>query len=158
MELRIDRERVDRCRALSASIVAPVEAFIAAHSTVSVERAVLRLLGLDGVGHDEIPVPNVIVDSLSGPVLARGIAMAIGKAVAETGLDPAQVGAAVAAGDLDLARFEATPGEAARAALAPHVEAGVRRLRERRSERSQRLERLPQLPPPLLYVIVASGN
>ncbi|HEY1681848.1 MAG TPA: lysine 5,6-aminomutase subunit alpha [Candidatus Tumulicola sp.] len=158
MELCIDRASVDRCRALSGSIVAPVEAFIAAHSTVSVERAVLRLLGVDGVGRDEIPVPNVVVESLATPVLARGIALAIGKMVAETGLNPAQAGAAIAAGELGLAQFGGTPDEAARAALAPHVEAGMRRLRERRAERSERLERLKQLPPPLLYVIVASGN
>jgi beta-lysine 5,6-aminomutase alpha subunit len=32
------------------------------------------------------------------------------------------------------------------------------RIAARRTERAERLERLPQLPPPLLYVIVASGN
>jgi beta-lysine 5,6-aminomutase alpha subunit len=158
MELRIDRASVDRCRSLSAAIAAPVEAFIAAHSTVSVERAVLRLLGLDGVGRDEIPVPNVVVESLASPTLARGVAVSIGKVVAETGLTPAAAGAAIAAGELDFERFAATPDAAARAALAPYVEAGLRRLRERRAERDERLERLKQLPPPLLYVIVASGN
>ena len=62
MELRIDRRRVDRCRDLAAAIVAPVEAFIAAHSTVSVERAVLRLLGVDGLYPQEVPLPNAILD------------------------------------------------------------------------------------------------
>ena len=45
MELHIDRRLVDSARELAAAIVAPVSEFIAAHSTVSVERSVLRLLG-----------------------------------------------------------------------------------------------------------------
>ncbi len=66
MELRIDRSCVDRCRKLAGEIADPIEAFIAGHSTVSVERAVLRLLGVDGVTLQEIPLPNAIVDSLAG--------------------------------------------------------------------------------------------
>ena len=60
MELRIDPEAVKRCRSLASAVVAPVSTFIAGHSTVSVERSVLRLLGIDGVSHDEIPLPNAI--------------------------------------------------------------------------------------------------
>ncbi|HEV3195787.1 MAG TPA: lysine 5,6-aminomutase subunit alpha, partial [Candidatus Cybelea sp.] len=80
MELNIDRERVDRCRELAAAIVAPVESFIAAHSTVSVERAVLRLLGVDGVTPQEVPVPNAILDTLPEDERRSGVAMAFGKA------------------------------------------------------------------------------
>ncbi|MGA8534211.1 MAG: lysine 5,6-aminomutase subunit alpha, partial [Candidatus Tumulicola sp.] len=43
-------------------------------------------------------------------------------------------------------------------ALRPHVEAALAQVRARREERRALLARLPQLPPPLLYVIVASGN
>ncbi|MBV8353721.1 MAG: D-lysine 5,6-aminomutase subunit alpha, partial [Candidatus Eremiobacteraeota bacterium] len=46
----------------------------------------------------------------------------------------------------------------ARGALAPFVDASLARIRARRDERRERLARFPQLPPPLLYVIVASGN
>jgi beta-lysine 5,6-aminomutase alpha subunit len=38
------------------------------------------------------------------------------------------------------------------------VAAGLGRIDARRAERTEALERLPQTPPPLLYVIVASGN
>ncbi|MGA8533259.1 MAG: lysine 5,6-aminomutase subunit alpha, partial [Candidatus Tumulicola sp.] len=82
MELRIDGAAVDRCRSLASAIAAPVQEFIAAHSTVSVERAVLRLLGVDGVGADDVPIPNLIVDSLPLPVRRRGAALAFGKALA----------------------------------------------------------------------------
>ncbi|MBV8531692.1 MAG: D-lysine 5,6-aminomutase subunit alpha, partial [Candidatus Eremiobacteraeota bacterium] len=50
------------------------------------------------------------------------------------------------------------PEDAARGALRPFVDAAVKRIRDRRTERAERMSRLAQLPPPLLYVIVASGN
>jgi beta-lysine 5,6-aminomutase alpha subunit len=158
MELRIDRAGVDRCRTLAAAIVAPVEAFITAHSTVSVERAVLRLLGVDGITPEEIPLPNAIVDSIAPGERGHGVAIAFGKAVAETGLDPLTLAEAVGAGRYSIAEFGETPASAARGALRPHVANALARIAAQREERAARLARLPQLPPPLLYVIVASGN
>jgi beta-lysine 5,6-aminomutase alpha subunit len=158
MQLGIDPGAVARCRELAASIVAPVEEFIVAHSTVSVERAVLRLLGVDGVGSDEIPVPNLIVDALPAGERARGVALTFGKGLAETGLDPFALGEAVGNGRLVLADFADVPDEAARGALLPFVRSALERIRARRAQRDERLTRLAQLPPPLLYVIVASGN
>ncbi|MDE2482735.1 MAG: D-lysine 5,6-aminomutase subunit alpha [bacterium] len=158
MELRIDHGVVDRCRALASAIAEPVGRFIAEHSTVAVERSVLRLLGVDGVGPDEIPIPNMIVDALSPQERARGAALAFGKALAETGLEPRALGEAIAAGTHALADFAHVPDDAARGAIRPFVEASLARIRARRAEREERLRRLPQLPPPLLYVIVASGN
>jgi beta-lysine 5,6-aminomutase alpha subunit len=158
MELVLDQRRVDRCRELAAAISAPVEEFIAGHSTVSVERAVLRLLGVDGVGADDVPVPNLIVDALSPEQRARGAALAFGAGLAETGLSPAALGEAIAAGRHRLADFGATPEAAARGALQPYVERALNLLAGRRAQRAALLERLPQLAPPLLYVIVASGN
>ena len=158
MELNIDRERVARCRELASAIVAPVEAFIAAHSTVSVERAVLRLLGVDGVTPDEVPIPNAIVDSLADHERRRGVALAFGKALAETGLEPAALGEALGLRRCALEQFTHAPEGAARGALGPHVEAALRRIEAQREERARAMARLPQLPPPLLYVIVASGN
>jgi beta-lysine 5,6-aminomutase alpha subunit len=110
MELRIEHAAVDRARSLARAIADPVEEFISGHSTVSVERAVLRLLGVDGVGADDVPVPNVVIDTLGEGRRAGGVARWIGRAVAETGEAPAVVATR------------------------------------------------PQSPPPLLYVIVASGN
>src|SRR5579862_1336419 len=158
MELQVDRASIDRCRESAAAIVAPVEEFIAGHSTVSVERAVLRLLGVDGVGPDEIPLPNLIVDSISAHERRAGVALPFGKALAETGLDPAALGEAIGAGQYRLADFSATPDAAAIGALRPHVEAALAHIAAQRAQRRSMLGRLPQLPPPLLYVIVASGN
>ena len=113
MELRIDPAIVAQCRNLAAGIVAPVSRFIGAHSTVSVERSVLRLLGVDGVGADEVPIPNLIVDSLEPADRARGAALTFGRALAQTGLEPRALGERIAAGDLTLAQFADVPDAAA---------------------------------------------
>ncbi len=158
MELRIDPGAVDRARSLARAIVEPIEQFIVLHSTVSVERAIVRLLGVDGVGPDDAPVPNLVVDALSPGERAGGVARHVGRAVAETGLTPAAVAARIVDGTLTFASLSDVPEAAAREALRPHVDAGLARIRGRRDERAAFLQRLPQAPPPLLYVIVASGN
>lgn len=158
MELHIDRRLVDAARELAAAIVAPVSEFIAAHSTVSVERSVLRLLGVDGVGPEEAPIPNLIVDGLDEHERSRGAAAAFGRALAQTGLEPRALGDELAAGKLRLADFSDVPEQAAREVVRRFARRALDHIAARRDERRERLARLPQLPPPLLYVIVASGN
>ncbi len=158
MELQIDRKTVDSARELAGSIAAPVSEFIAGHSTVSVERAVLRLLGVDGVGADDVPVPNVIVDALDEGDRGRGVAIAFGRALAQTGLSPKALGDEIAAGTTELAQFSDVPDEAAREIVRRFTRHALDYIGVRREERRERLARLPQLPPPLLYLIVASGN
>ncbi|HTV73428.1 MAG TPA: lysine 5,6-aminomutase subunit alpha [Candidatus Acidoferrales bacterium] len=158
MELQIDHSLVAQARARARRIVAPVGTFVAAHSTVSVERAVARLLGINGAGPDGVPLPNILVGSLDPAVRARGVAHVIGAAVAETGETPAQLAGRALTGELDLRVHRETPRSAVRAALRPFIDAALMRLSDARAERARYLHRLPQAPPPLLYVIVASGN
>jgi beta-lysine 5,6-aminomutase alpha subunit len=158
MELRIDAGLVARSRTLARAIAAPVEAFIAAHSTVSVERSVLRLLGIDGVGPSDIPVPNLVIERAGPARIAGGIARFVGALVAETGRTVDDVAGAIADGSLDPALADPVPERAARAALERTVARTIARIDSRRDERARLLARYPQAPPPLLYVIVASGN
>ena len=155
MELRIDREAVAAARRLANAIVDPIDEFISRHSTVSVERTVARLCGIDGVDRSGVPLPNRLVDALPHP--PRGVARALGAAVAESGRSPQQVAEAVAAGER-LPDDTGTPEAAVRGALTPHVERGLARIDANRVIREAALARLPQAQPPLLYVIVASGN
>jgi beta-lysine 5,6-aminomutase alpha subunit len=155
MELRIDLDAVARGRRLASAIVDPIAAFIDTHSTLSVERAIARLCGVDGTDADGIPLPNRLVDAL--PARELGLARVLGAAIAETGGTPQQVAEAVLAGERlpDPARV---PDPAIRAALRPYVERALARIRAARAKRDAMLARLPQGPPPLLYLIVASGN
>ena len=78
-KLNLNRELVDKARASAAHIAADTQSFIDVHTTVTVERAVCRLLGIDGVNEMDVPLPNVVVDNLvERGVLAGGAAYYIG--------------------------------------------------------------------------------
>ncbi|MBV9972372.1 MAG: D-lysine 5,6-aminomutase subunit alpha [Candidatus Eremiobacteraeota bacterium] len=157
MKLAIDQGAVDCCRDLAQRIVAPVEDFISTHSTVSVERSVLRLLGVDGV-LDDVPVVNRIVDGLTPDQRARGAATTFCAALAETALEPSALALEFASGRQSPTGFEDVPLDATRAIGKKFAAQGLARIAKTRETRTKMLARLPQSPPPLLYVIVASGN
>jgi beta-lysine 5,6-aminomutase alpha subunit len=155
MELRIDSGEVHEARGLALAIVAPVAGFIAAHTTVAVERSVVRLLGVDGVDSNGVPLANRVVDALSDR--PSGVAVALAAAMAQTGNTPQTVAQDIAAGS-PLPDWRATPKQTRLDVLQPHVDATVNAIAQRRAERNALQKRFLQNPPPLLYVIVASGN
>src|SRR5215471_12782332 len=70
--LKLDQSLVDEARALARHIVEPVIDYLGSHTTVAIERATLRLIGVDGVDEEGIPLPNRVVDSAL-PLLPGGI-------------------------------------------------------------------------------------
>ncbi len=156
MQLQVDGRLIESGRRLAASVTAPIATFIDRHSTVSVERSVLRLLGVDGVDDDDVPFVNRVLERSGSPT--SGIARLFGRVLAETGLRPSEAARAIAQGTIDLGGLPSIANEAAQAALAQHVGAAVARIDRNRVDRADRLARFPQAPPPLLYLIVASGN
>ena len=158
MRLPIDDDAPTRCRALASAIVEPVLHFIAAHSTLAVERAVARLLGVGGTLYGDIPTANVLIDELPPPLLACGSATAIAAALVSGAANLDEAVSMLIAGQISLTQANAIPRSTLAQALDPYVKQAVNRIDSRRLERSALLERLPQSKPPLLYVIVASGN
>ncbi len=109
---------------------------IAGKTTVSVERTVARLLGVDGANELEAPLPNVLVDHVRDRgELARGIAYWLGNAMlATTSARAQQIAEAVDRGELDLCALprageeeigERILGECERAAARDHREHGA---------------------------------
>ena len=155
--LHLPQERIDRARELARRIVAPVQEFIEAHTTVTVERATLRLAGADGADADGVPVPNLVVDQLRDRLEEGSLKFWV-NALLRTGEDVAGLNRQVAEGlrlvDLPLADPSALEEKAAEL-----VAACTRRVRGNRSLREERLARhAGKNHAPLLYAIVASGN
>jgi len=63
-QLFVDAEKIVRARDLARSAANGVQAFIDRHTTVSIERTVLRLLGISGAGARGAPLANLMVDRL----------------------------------------------------------------------------------------------
>ena len=61
-KLGIDFNKVARGKQLAKNISDEVENFAKDYSTVTCERTICRLLGIDGVDANDVPLPNVVVD------------------------------------------------------------------------------------------------
>jgi beta-lysine 5,6-aminomutase alpha subunit len=81
-DLYLDPEQVARCRQLATRVVQGVFDFIDHHTTVSIERTVLRLFGVSGASPRGVPLCNLMVDRIhKAGSLGRGAAYWYGRAL-----------------------------------------------------------------------------
>ncbi len=158
MHISIDTQKVAYARDLAQSIVKPMLDYFATHSTVSTERAALRLFGVDGVDADEVPWPNRAVDALrERGLLERGACYWLGFACLQTGLAPQAAAEAIAKGEVDftapIAPQEVEEWTDSRAKVILDE-----LLAQRRDRELNRRGRLGMGPKPWKYLIVATGN
>lgn len=84
----IDFTKVDYARHAAKEIADEVQEFVKQYTTVAVERTLCRLIGIDGVDANGVPLPNIVVDSLKEKqVLQDGVLFYVANAMAETGMD-----------------------------------------------------------------------
>ena len=140
-KLNLNLELVAKARASASKVADDVQQFIDVHTTVTVERAVCRLLGIDGVNDVEVPLPNVVVDHmLEKGILPGGAAFYIGNAMAEYHCDPQTVAEKVNAGEIDLSRVPVHTAEEIRAAIMPVVNATLERINQNVATRNEFLK------------------
>ncbi|MFL5663346.1 MAG: lysine 5,6-aminomutase subunit alpha TIM-barrel domain-containing protein, partial [Ktedonobacteraceae bacterium] len=99
--LKLDQSLVDEARVLAQHIVEPVTGYIESHTTVAVERATLRLIGVDGVDEEGVPLPNRVVDRAL-PLLPGGILRPFVAAMLQNRLDVQATAEAIGRGELSL--------------------------------------------------------
>src|SRR3954466_7164437 len=76
--LALDPEVVRTARRLAARAGEPVVKLARTHTTVSVERALLRLTGLSGADHERVPWVNHLVDDVRDQVgIEHGLALPV---------------------------------------------------------------------------------
>lgn len=158
-KLHLNQALIDQARASAARAADDVQGFIDQHTTVAVERAVCRLLGIDGVNEVEVPLPNVVVDHLmEKEVLSGGVAFYLGNAVAETGLSVQEIAEKISKGEIDLTKLPVHSEDEIRAAIMPVAEKACERIRKNVADRNSFFEEYGDKEGPLLYLIVATGN
>jgi beta-lysine 5,6-aminomutase alpha subunit len=159
--LDLDPATVRKARSLARKAGAPIVRLAKQHTTVSVERATLRLAGLSGADPDGSPWVNRLLDAVRADVgLEHGVSLPVWHALARDGFaDLASLAQKAAAGDV---RFEVPEGrEATRAGAAARkaVGAGIRKVEARRRERERLVKRLGDpKQKPWIYLIVATGD
>lgn len=168
--LDLDPVLVRRARQLARRAGRPVVDLARGHTTVSVERAVLRLAGVTGADPDGIPWVNHLVDAVVADVgLGHGVALPVFAAAGSAGVSGAPgtsggdgltlLAQKAAAGsvrfDVPAGRSAATARRASRRAVA----AGIRRVDRRRAERERLVRRWGDpRQRPWIYLIVATGD
>jgi beta-lysine 5,6-aminomutase alpha subunit len=166
----VDESAVARCRAHAAAIAADVQTYIDAHTTVGVERVVLRALGVVGVDDQGVPMVNALVDRLHGAgVLRFGASYAIGASMARHGGGVQDAAERLAFGPIE--QVNELFGEVgvpsvemiqdARKALAEPTREAIARIdgaRDKREALRKVYAQQAQPGTPLKYVIVATGN
>ena len=158
-KLNLDFNVVNSARQHAANIAHDMQDFIDRHTTVSTERTILRLLGVDGVDEVDNPLPNVVVDQIKeAGALPTGAAYWMGNAIVQTGKTPQEIAEEVGAGKLEITKLPMCSQEEAAAALEPAIKATFDRIDMQKAKRKEYLERIGEGPEPYLYVIVATGN
>jgi beta-lysine 5,6-aminomutase alpha subunit len=158
-KLGLNQAHIMAARQSARNIAFDLQDFIEKHTTVTVERTIARLLGIDGVDVTETPLPNVVVDHIkAGNGLAQGLAFWVGNAMVYSHKSPQEIAEAVAEGTLKLTELPIQPYDAIVEKINGIAEITVNRIKRNREERQRLIETLSEGPKPYIYVIVATGN
>jgi beta-lysine 5,6-aminomutase alpha subunit len=158
--LDLDKTVIAKARGLARRAGRPIVRLAKQHTTVSVERATLRLAGLSGADPDGTPWVNRLVDAVRGDVgLEHGVTLPVWHALATSGGDLASLAERAAVGDVSFTLPEGRAATRARTAGSRAVAAGLRRIDSRRRERERLVKRWGDPPQkPWIYLIVATGD
>ncbi len=158
-KLNLNQELVNKARATAKAVALDTQQFIEKHSTVAVERTICRLLGIDGVDEEGVPLPNVVVDKLkqSGE-LANGVAYYLGNAMVVLGLSPMEIAEKISSEDLDVTTLPSADIKTVEAKVNDIAKQTAEKIRQNVAKRKEYLENWGDKEGPYLYIIVASGN
>lgn len=166
-KLHLDRDKIDQAKRIAEEIVSPINQKIERHTTVSIERCVLRLLGVEGsqekkakgkAPQGRYPLVNALMDKIGTKRLAKGAGYWFGLAAYHFPQDdPSTLARKIVSGDISLDELKRVSSGDIKRACEKHLNKKIRRLRTVRENRSKRpsFRRQGQ---PLKYVIVATGN
>ncbi|MEW5785184.1 MAG: lysine 5,6-aminomutase subunit alpha [Bacillota bacterium] len=158
-KLNLDHAKVADARQNAAGIADKLHSWINGYTTTTIERAVARLLGVDGVDAAGVPLPNVLVEKLhQAGLLDRGLTAWLAGTAVETGLTFQAIAAAVASGELAVKAIRGAAGLKWRELADRAAVAAADRIAGQREARRRLMEQAGPPPKPLLYVIVATGN
>jgi len=158
-KLNLDLNIVEKARSVAKNIAIKTQEFIDQHTTITIERTVCRLMGIDGVDEFRVPLPNIVVDNVNqANLLGKGIATFIGNAMVKLGLNPQEIAEKVASDKLDLTKIDLSDRSDIEEALKPIVKQNLQRIADNREKRKALIKKYGDKDGPYLYVIVATGN
>ena len=157
-KLKLNQDIVQSCRDYSNIIAEDVQHYIDQHSTVSVERTVLRLLGIDGVDHLGVPLVNRLVDEVKHQAdLSKGISVYIASALHSTALDLNAFIQKYRKNEVSIIGHPEVSKDETHRILKPYYEACLKTILNHKKNRQLMIQQYGENDIQL-YVIVATGN
>jgi beta-lysine 5,6-aminomutase alpha subunit len=154
-KLKLQRKKIETAREHASSIADQIYDLISKYSTQSIERTILRLLGIDGVDDSGVPLPNAVVNwADDAGILDGGIAKVLGSLMKRHNRNPQEIALAIAREQID--NFSEERGW--KEAVMPHARAAVAKIVENRERRIELIGDIDREETPYLYCIVATGN
>lgn len=159
IKLSINSEKITNARKSAEKITHDLRWLLDGYSSVTIERTVLRLLGVDGATEDGTPYPNVIVDYLKeNKILDKGVAYHICNAMVYSGKSVQEVAEDIVQGVLNLKEMAPQDSNKVFAVMQEQTEKMLNHIRNQREFRSNQFKKFGPRKKPSLYVIVATGN
>ncbi|WP_395652877.1 lysine 5,6-aminomutase subunit alpha [Phycicoccus elongatus] len=159
--LELDPVTVRRARTLARRAGKPVVDLARAHTTVSVERATLRMAGLTGADHENVPWVNHLVDAVRDQVgLEHGVTTPIWDAlISGAAPDLLTLAQKASSGGVTFRLPEKAHRTRARRAARTAVGRGIRTIDKQRATRERLITRHGDpKQKPWIYLIVATGD
>ncbi|MGD9761000.1 MAG: lysine 5,6-aminomutase subunit alpha [Candidatus Izemoplasmatales bacterium] len=157
-KLNLNQDKIISCRYYANIIADNVQSFIDQHTTVSVERAVLRLLGVDGVDDLLVPLPNKLVDDVvKNGDISYGVSRYIASGLKGTSLNLNDFLEAYCKDEFSICDFPFVDKDETYKILKPYYDKHLIKIKNNKIKREEYLDRFPRDKTDI-YVIVATGN
>lgn len=158
-KLSLNLDLVAKARKHASDIALDTQKFIEQHSSVTIERTLARLFGIDGVDEFGVPLPNILVDHIkNNNGLSLGVSVYLGNAIIQTGKTAQEIAESVSKGELDLTKLPIADMFEINDVINKIALASAGRITANRAVREEYLNKYGDKAGPFIYVIVATGN
>ncbi len=157
--LPLDPHRINRARQLAQQITEQLTPFFRQYSTISIERTIIRLFGVDGTDEMGIPLANRFVDYVEQQGrITDGAALIMAALVRDNGQSPQQIVEQIIKSHKEIPDISAADNHQLHQIAKNLSRWGLDRIDRQREKRTELQIQNANNHEPLLYVIVATGN
>ncbi len=159
-KLDLNKKIIDESRQFARQIVNQVQKFINLRSTASVERAILRLFGVEWFSEThELPYVNIIVDKLiNDNLISKGATYYLVNGLLRTNLSLKEFCDNIVNGKLSFKSIEPMDYDLVMEKAINLAKKEVEKIEHNVLKRQQMIKEYGEGEPPYLYLIVATGN
>jgi len=158
--LNLDEKRITYAKSLGEKIANDVFDEIKSYTTKSIERAILRILGINGINSKGVPYVNSVIDKLQEKdSLSKGTIFLFSNSLIKLNVDSIQKLIEDIDNDkIDITKIELSDKEKIKIVAKDLIKDGVSKIIDKKRERENLISEYPLKEKPYLYVIVATGN